>query len=212
MADTNACLFVIAAPSGAGKTSLVKALVERSDDIEVAVSHTTREKRPDEQDGVNYHFVTLPKFKEIEQRDGFIEYAQVFGNLYGSSLEAVTQFIEAGINLVLEIDWQGAKQIRQRMPASVSIFILPPSLQSLRNRLLDRAQDDSETIEKRMDQAISEMSHFEEFDYLVVNDDFDRACDQIRSITREEAPELTLIRQKQNLAPLLAELLPSKQL
>ena len=183
-------LFVVAAPSGAGKTSLVKALIQAMPNIEVAVSHTTRQRRPDEGDGVNYHFVDTTRFKELQAEDAFIESARVFGNLYGTSYQAIDKIAATGHHTILEIDWQGAVQIRQRDAASVHIFILPPSLQTLGARLLGRGQDDQETIKHRMDEAISEISHYREFDYLVLNDDFDTALADLRRIVLGQGEDL----------------------
>lgn len=212
MAQPPGKLFVLSAPSGAGKTSLAKALVDRNDRIRVAVSHTTRPKRPDEEDGVNYHFITETRFKQIDHQDGFIETAVVFGNYYGTSKKAVDTFINSGNLLILEIDWQGARQIRERMPRAVSIFILPPSLNALRDRLRGRAQDDDKIIARRMAEAINESSHYDEFDFLVVNDDFETAVSQIQAITDNNAPELARERQKSNLVGLLSELLSKNKL
>jgi guanylate kinase len=183
-------LFVVAAPSGAGKTSLVKALIHAMPNIEVAVSHTTRQRRPDEGDGVNYHFVDKTRFKELQAEDAFIESAHVFGNLYGTSRQAIDKIAATGHHTMLEIDWQGAAQIRQRDGASVHIFILPPSLQTLSARLLGRGQDDQETIKQRMNEAISEISHYREFDYVVLNDDFDTALADLRRIVLGQGEDL----------------------
>ena len=183
-------LFVVAAPSGAGKTSLVKALISALPSIEVAVSHTTRQRRPDEVDGVNYHFVNSAQFKQLQSADAFVESAQVFNNLYGTSRESIDRISATGRHTILEIDWQGAAQIRQRDPTSVHIFILPPSLQALGQRLLGRGQDDPETIEQRMNEAINEMSHYREFDYLVVNDDFATALADLHRIVRGQGEDL----------------------
>ncbi len=180
--NNNGQLFVVSAPSGAGKTSLVKALVTRENQIGVAVSHTTRRQRSDEVDDVNYHFVDEKKFREMISNDEFLEWANVFGNLYGTSKEAVNKILRTGQHLVLEIDWQGAAQIRSAIPGALSIFILPPSLSALRERLLGRAQDDSETVERRMASAFEEMSHCHEFDFWVINDNFDEALRDMQEI------------------------------
>lgn len=204
-------LYVVAAPSGGGKTSLVKALVDANENIKVAVSHTTRKQRPDEKDGINYHFVDRADFEEMISKGEFLEYAEVFGNLYGTSMAAINQSLDSGCHLILEIDWQGAAQIRQRMPASRSIFILPPSLETLRERLVGRGQDDEATIAHRMDLAFSEMSHFHEFDYLVVNDDFDVALGEIHVIVVKDpsSEKYQLKVQVPRLASLIAELVPA---
>ncbi len=204
-------VFVIAAPSGAGKTSLVRALVKTNSDIAVAVSHTTRPKRPHEVDGVDYHFVSPADFQALEAANGFVESAQVFGNFYGTSRAAMEAITKQGLHLVLEIDWQGAIQIRQAVPHARTIFILPPSLQALKERLHNRNQDDDHTIAQRMAEAISELSHYHEFDYLVVNDDFDTALEQLKQIFRNEAPELAISEQSVALADLIEDLLPSRQ-
>jgi guanylate kinase len=188
-------LFVVAAPSGAGKTSLVKALIHAMPSIEVAVSHTTRQRRPDEVDGVNYHFIDKAGFKKLQSNDAFIESAQVFSNLYGTSRQSIDKISATGRHTILEIDWQGAAQIRQRDPASIHIFILPPSLQALGARLLGRGQDDSDTIEQRMNEAVSEMSHYQEFDYLVINDNFDTALEDLRRIVKGLGEDLRVTAQ-----------------
>jgi guanylate kinase len=206
-------LYVVAAPSGGGKTSLVKALVDANENIKVAVSHTTRKQRPDEQDGINYHFVDRTVFEAMISKGEFLEYAEVFGNLYGTSMAAINQSLDSGCHLILEIDWQGAAQIRQRMPASRSIFILPPSLETLRDRLVGRGQDDEATIAHRMDLAFSEMSHFHEFDYLVVNDDFNAALNEINAIVDKDSSseKYQLKAQVARLAALIAELVPHER-
>lgn len=177
-------LFIVTAPSGAGKTSLVKALIEREQCLCVSVSHTTREKRPGEEDGVNYHFVDKPKFMEMLQDGAFFESAEVYGNHYGTSQLWVNEQLDAGLDVILEIDWQGAVQVRNLDPGVCSIFILPPSLECLKTRLLDRAQDDTETIDKRMSQAVAEISHVAEADFVVINDDFETALEDLSAILR----------------------------
>lgn len=198
---------MIAAPSGAGKTSLVKALIEQNPNIDVAVSHTTRNKRPHEQDGINYHFVPVAEFRQLIEQGEFIEHAEVFGNLYGTSRTAMDKVVAKGTHVVLEIDYQGAAQIRAQLPEAITIFILPPSLATLRQRLTNRAQDDEATIERRTREAFNEISHYQDFEYLVVNDDFDVALSQIQTIIETEAPEFQTSRQQTVLAPLLSELL-----
>lgn len=177
-------LFIVTAPSGAGKTSLVKALIEREERLRVSVSHTTRAKRPGEEDGVNYHFVDEPTFIEMLGAGDFFESAQVYGNHYGTSQLWVNDQLEAGHDVILEIDWQGAVQVRNLDPNACSIFILPPSLETLKTRLQNRAQDDSETIEKRMSEAVAEISHVAEADFVVINDDFDTALEDLCAILR----------------------------
>ena len=177
-------LYIIAAPSGAGKTSLVKAMVESTPHVRVSVSHTTRGIRPGEQDGVNYHFTSTENFQEMMEKSMFLEHAEVFDNFYGTSEQWVREQLKNGEDVILEIDWQGAQQVRELMPDAVSIFILPPSQEALRERLIGRATDDHAIIEKRMSQAVSEMSHYHEFDYLVINDEFDLALRDLQTIIR----------------------------
>lgn len=186
-------LFIISAPSGAGKTSLVRELVESLDGIQVSVSHTTRARRDGEVDGVNYHFADVPGFEAMIERGEFFEYARVFDNYYGTSRPAVQAALAAGQDVILEIDWQGARQVRQQLPDAVSVFILPPSREELERRLSGRGTDEHAVIERRMRDAVSEMSHHDEYDYLVINDDFTTALDELRALvvsrrlTRERA-------------------------
>ena len=175
-------LYVISAPSGAGKTSLVKALLERDSQVVVSVSHTTRDSRPGEVDGKDYNFVAMAQFDEMIAQSAFLEYAEVFTNKYGTSRLWVEEQLDQGLDVILEIDWQGAEQVRKLMPACESIFIIPPSREALRSRLEGRGQDASDVIDYRMSQAIGEMSHYADFDYLVVNDDFAGALDQLHAI------------------------------
>ena len=175
-------LFIIAAPSGCGKTALVKALLKNSNNLCVSVSHTTRESRPDEVNGINYHFVSVNKFKEMINKNAFVEHAEVFENLYGSSRQLINDNLENNKDVILEIDWQGARQVKLNMPKVISIFILPPSKDALLMRLQGRGQDDKQTIIKRMSDAKNQMSHFDEFDYLVINDNFDVALSNLESI------------------------------
>lgn len=201
-------LYVIAAPSGCGKTSLVHALVDGEDDIEISVSHTTRPPRPGEKDGVDYNFVDEATFQKMIENKDFLEYAEVFGHHYGTSREWIMQTLEKGIDVILEIDWQGARQIGQLFHHVKPIFILPPSLETLRQRLESRKQDSEDVIEGRMQQAISEMSHYHEFRYLVINDDFDRALDDLLCIVRSE--RLKRHHQAPKLKDLLRHLLGAK--
>ena len=175
-------LYIIAAPSGAGKTSLVKSLVETTPDVAVSVSHTTRPLRPGEHDGVHYHFISADTFARMIAEGAFLEQAQVFGHRYGTSRAAVLAQLQAGRDIILEIDWQGARQVRALLPDSATIFILPPARHALRERLAGRGQDDPEVIEQRMAAALNELSHYAEFDYLVVNDQFAVALDSLRAI------------------------------
>jgi guanylate kinase len=201
-------LFVISAPSGAGKTSLVRALMEPSNTIGVAISHTTRAKRPEETDGINYHFVTEVEFNALVDRGEFLESATVFEHLYGTSTSAVNLILQQGKHLVLEIDWQGAAQVRQKLPGTQSIFIFPPSLGALRDRLENRGQDDVETVDKRMSAAFEELSHWHEFDYLIVNDQFDTALAQLQAVVAGEGADYHRNRQSKALGQLIENLLP----
>lgn len=205
--DLTGKLYVIAAPSGAGKTSLVKALVENSSDLNVAISHTTRPRRPHEQDGVNYHFVSPALFAKMLQEGEFVEYARVFDNHYGTSWSAIHSILATGKDIILEIDWQGASQILKVIPDCISIYILPPSLETLKTRLQQRGQDDSDVIEQRMNAAVDEISHFGEFDFLVVNDDFDIALADLKSIITGAGNHLSCRTQRKNLRALLNSLL-----
>lgn len=175
-------LYTVSAPSGAGKTSLVNALVKSNPEVCVSVSHTTRPKRPSEEDGVNYHFVSHRVFEQMLGEGAFLEHAQVFGNFYGTSQQWVENTLASGMDVILEIDWQGAAQVRHLMPDTVSLFILPPSLTCLRQRLTGRGQDDPAVIEARMSEAINEISHYAEADYLLVNDDFTVALAQFQAL------------------------------
>ncbi|MEN2501370.1 guanylate kinase [Stutzerimonas stutzeri] len=205
MSATTGTLYIVSAPSGAGKTSLVKALVDAQPQVRVSVSHTTRAMRPGEVDGVNYHFVSREEFLARLERNEFLEHAEVFGNLYGTSQLWLEQTLAEGYDLILEIDWQGAQQVRRLMPQAKSIFILPPTQEALRQRLNNRGQDSDEIIEKRMREAVSEMSHYVEYDYLVINDDFAHALIDLQSIFR--ANQLKQQAQQQRHARLLSELL-----
>lgn len=179
---TTGTLYIISAPSGGGKTSLVSALLESVANLEVSVSHTTRLPRPGENNGVDYYFVDEQTFEQAIAKNAFIEYAKVFGNYYGTSQAWVKQKLQAGIDIILEIDWQGAKQVRSIMPEAIGIFILPPTWEVLEKRLRQRAQDSEEVINKRMAQAQDEMSHYHEYDYLIVNDNFAKALADLNAI------------------------------
>ncbi|WXT99381.1 MAG: Guanylate kinase [Catillopecten margaritatus gill symbiont] len=179
-------LFIIAAPSGCGKTSLVKELIARTEGLCVSVSHTTRDARPGEVHGENYFFVSKEEFDEINENEGFIESAQVFDNYYGSAKQTVKDLLAGGQDVILEIDWQGARQVEKSFPDIISIFIIPPSIEALRARLTGRGQDDSTIIERRMRDAVSETQHYDEFDYLVVNDDFDTALNDLSMIIHSQ--------------------------
>ncbi|RUR31176.1 guanylate kinase [Vreelandella nanhaiensis] len=198
-------LFIVSAPSGAGKTSLVRELIERLDGIQVSVSHTTRARREGEVNGVNYHFTDAAGFEAMIERGDFFEYAKVFDNYYGTSREAVQTLLTAGQDVILEIDWQGAQQVREQMPEAVSIFILPPSRAELERRLASRGTDEHAVIARRMRDAVSEMSHFNEYDYLVINDDFTTALEELQSLVISR--RLTQAAMSKRHAPLLEALL-----
>ena len=175
-------LFIIAAPSGCGKTSLVEALIKKTKNLCVSVSHTTRPPRPDEVNGINYYFISNNDFDGMVNNGAFVEHAMVFDNHYGSSTKLIRDKLDEGIDVILEIDWQGARQVKENMPNAISIFILPPSKEALLGRLQQRAQDNDATINKRMSDAQNQMQHFNEFDYLVINDDFNSALNDLNLI------------------------------
>jgi guanylate kinase len=197
-------LFVIAAPSGAGKTSLVKALLERHPELHVSISHTTRPMRPTEVAGREYYFVNKDEFLALRAKEAFLESAQVFDNYYGTSREPVEQQLSQGRNVILEIDWQGARLVRKAMPECSSIFILPPSRAALEERLRNRKTDSAEVIARRLRDAVGDMSHWDEFDYVVVNDNFERAVTDLGRIVESRGEDLRADRK--SLKPLLAEL------
>ncbi len=203
--QTAGTLYIVSAPSGAGKTSLVKALLARMDGIRVSVSHTTRPPRPGERDGVDYHFVDRADFERRVEAGDFLEHARVFDNFYGTSRSAVQAQLDAGDDVILEIDWQGARQVRRQFPEAVGVFILPPSLEALRERLTGRGQDPEAVIERRMRDAVSEMAHYDEYDFLVFNDDFETALADLQALFR--ADRLRLARQAARHADQLAALL-----
>jgi len=179
-------LYIVSAPSGAGKTSLLKELVKQRDNMAVCVSHTTRAPRPGEENGVHYHFVDQARFQAMINAGEFLEHAQVFDNFYGTAESSVRSQLERGQDVVLEIDWQGAAQVRRIFPDAVSIFIVPPSVEALRERLSNRGQDSEAIIERRMRDAMSEMSHHQEYDFIVVNDDFAEALSDLAAILRSQ--------------------------
>jgi guanylate kinase len=203
-------LFIISAPSGAGKSSLIRAYLAQKNHhpAKVSISHTTRKPRPREQPGEHYYFVDNQEFESLIEQNAFVEYAHVFDHYYGTSKAEIEQSLMQGINVFLDIDWQGAKQVRQQMPESKSIFILPPSLKELENRLIKRGQDDAQVISKRMHKAQSEISHFNEYDYVIINDDFDESLIALNAIMTSASLEQS----KQAIAhhQLLADLLAAK--
>jgi guanylate kinase len=202
---TKGILYIISAPSGAGKSSLVRAIVHKLADVVVSVSHTTRPMREGEVDGQDYHFIEESRFNAMVEQGDFLEHAQVFGNYYGTSKQSIEEQLLSGKDVILEIDWQGARQIRQRMSDSRSVYILPPSISALKQRLSNRGQDTDEVIDSRMREAVSEMSHYGEFDYIVINDDFDEATEQLASIF--VCNRMLLDNQQRRNAELLADLL-----
>lgn len=189
MANPLGNLFILAAPSGAGKSSLIQALLDKHQDtsmhntkMQVSVSHTTRSARPGEVDGEHYHFVSRDEFEDLIKQDAFFEWAEVFGNYYGTSRPAIEKTLSQGIDVFLDIDWQGARQVKAQIPDTATIFVAPPSREELHRRLTARNQDSADIIAKRMDQAVAEISHYHEFDYIVVNDDFNAALAELDSI------------------------------
>lgn len=212
MASLLGNLFILAAPSGAGKSSLIKALLEKHASnihqrVEVSVSHTTRNPRPGEVDGEHYHFVSRDQFESLIEQGVFFEWAEVFGNYYGTSRVTIEQTLHRGVDVFLDIDWQGAQQVKRQLPDACGIFILPPSLAVLEERLTRRGQDSEAVIASRMKQAVSEMSHFNEFDYVLVNDDFSAALHELESIVCTQ--RLRTVKQQMRHQPLLDELLGS---
>ncbi|KHM50364.1 guanylate kinase [Pseudoalteromonas sp. SR43-6] len=205
MAQTRGNLFILSAPSGAGKSSLINALLKKHADMKVSVSHTTRAPRPGEENGVHYHFASTDEFKALIAKDDFFEWAQVFDNYYGTSKQAIESQLDAGIDVFLDIDWQGAQQVREIMPSVKTIFILPPSKEELEQRLNNRGQDSAEVIASRMAKAQSETSHYNEYDYVIVNDDFESALGDIEMIVM--AQRLTLKAQEERHQVLLNSLL-----
>ncbi len=198
-------LFIVSAPSGAGKTSLVRTLIQQVEHLLISISHTTRAPRPKEQNGIDYHFVSVADFEAMLAKAQFLEHARVFDNYYGTSSVWVNEQLAAGQDVILEIDWQGAQQVRQLYPDSVSIFIVPPSQTELANRLRGRAQDSEEVINRRLQEAVSEMQHYAEFDYLVINDVFEQALQELQTIVLSQ--RLKVVQQSQRHTALLQQLL-----
>ena len=190
-------LYIISAPSGAGKSSLLRALLEgKQESVQLSVSHTTRAPRPGEVDGRDYHFIDVAGFQAMVQDAAFFEYAQVFDNYYGTRRATVLERLEAGEDVILEIDWQGARQVYQAFPEAVKVFILPPSQYALQERLTARGQDSREVIERRMADAISEMGHYDEYHYLIFNDDFDTALAELEALFRARRLRLDVQQQR----------------
>ncbi len=204
--NTPGTLYIVSAPSGAGKTSLVKALLKLDTSVRVSVSHTTRPSRPGEKDGVDYNFVTHRAFDQMVGEGAFLEYAEVFENKYGTSQIWVEEQLKQGVDVILEIDWQGAQQVRHLVKNSISIFILPPSKKVLEERLTGRGQDDESVIALRMSKAVDEMSHYPEFDYVIINDQFDQALQELHSIfvARRLRQEVQQVRHESLLIELLS--------
>lgn len=199
-------LYIVSAPSGAGKSSLLNSLRGRIQDVVVSVSHTTRQPRTGEQNGTHYHFTTEENFHHQVAANNFLEYARVFDNFYGTSRLTVNDLLESGKDVILEIDWQGARQVRERAENAISIFILPPSITTLQDRLRGRGQDSEETIQRRMRDAQNEISHYPEYDYIIINDDFEFALEELASIFRSERLKQT--RQNQQHRQLLDSFAP----
>ncbi len=198
-------LYIISAPSGAGKTSLVKALVDTMPGLAISVSHTTRPRRDGETDGVDYHFIHADAFQTMVDAGDFLEHAWVFGNAYGTARSSVEAELQAGTDVILEIDWQGARQVRDALPGAVSVFILPPSRDELERRLRARGKDSEEVIARRLREAQGEMSHYHEYDYLVVNDAFGHALEELVAVVR--ARRLRITAQRDRLGATLRDLL-----
>lgn len=191
-------LFIITAASGTGKTSLVKELLANTDSLKVSISHTTRQPRPAESDGVHYYFTDKTAFEQLIEKGAFFEYAEVFGNYYGTSKQAVDDLLNQGIDVILEIDWQGALQVKEKSPQAVMIFILPPSRDALRSRLSNRGQDSKDVIETRLAGAVTEMKNYHHFDYVVINDDFSTALGDLQTIIKAQRLTLTQQTARQN--------------
>ncbi|MCL4158242.1 UNVERIFIED_CONTAM: hypothetical protein GTU68_014676 [Idotea baltica] len=191
-------LYIISAPSGAGKTSLTNALLDITENLEVSTSHTTRGIRKGEENGKHYHFVSKTSFEEGIRENLFLEYANVFGNYYGTSQDAINETLSAGTDVILEIDWQGAQQVRQIIPEVRSIFILPPSVSELESRLKSRNQDSDDVISHRVSQAKEDITHYVEYDHIIINDDFEIALKDLKSIFRSQRTQTSKIQQRKS--------------
>ena len=189
-------LFILSAPSGAGKSSLYKALLKADDKVRISISHTTRAPRKGEEHGREYYFTENEDFLDMIAEDAFFEHAQVFDNYYGTSKASIFNMLEQGLDVILEIDWQGARQVRKLYPNAIGVFILPPSLKALEERLHGRGTDSEEVIQRRMSKAVAEMSHYDEYDFVIVNDDFDTALTQMQSIFTAMRSKNTVMKQK----------------
>lgn len=211
MSNTPGNLFIVSAPSGAGKSSLIKALLDnhanQQHPVQVSVSHTTRAPRPGEVDGIHYHFVDHAEFEHLIKQEAFFEWASAFDNYYGTAKKNITETLLHGVDVFLDIEWQGARQVKALMPDTSTIFIAPPSKEALRSRLQARGQDAADVIEKRMAKAVSESSHYNEFDYIIVNDDFDTALSELEAIVCAQRlkKEKQILRQKALFSALLGE-------
>jgi guanylate kinase len=201
-------VFIVAAPSGGGKTSLVKRLIASLPTIEVSISHTTRKPRPGEQDGVDYFFISEDQFITMINNNAFVEHARVFNHYYGTSVAQIHARLKHGIDVILDIDWQGAQQIKKMFPMAVSVFVVPPSLTVLQQRLQDRRQDDTAVISTRMQQAQDDLSHYTEFDYLILNDNFEQASCELKAIVI--ANRVNFARQAEKIRKLLSLLIPAQ--
>ena len=200
-------LFIISAPSGAGKTSLIRCAIKGLDNVSVSISHTTRLPRPSESDGINYHFISQLEFDAMAKRSEFLEYAEVHGNCYGTSRDSVEKILFKGRDIVLEIDWQGANQVRGIFDNCCSVFILPPSKDELQRRLIKRGQDNESIIKKRLSAAQEEMKHYKEADFIIVNDDFQKSCSRLKAILEKHTECIATNTEESQFNVLLSNLL-----